>query len=75
MKLDPKDSDYALLSTGKRLYVNCGIIGLSPEGAVSGGYDNPVFHPDDDGKLTPAECIELADYMLAEWQKFRAAYA
>jgi hypothetical protein len=79
------EGDQVTFSTGKKVYVNCGIIGLSPDLDVSAGYDNGWFSPtdgwhDEDGivdpqsrhYLTPAEQAELADYMLEQWQKFKA---
>lgn len=71
--MKPIDSDHFQLSTGRTFYAHMGLIGLTPdqgsEVRVSAGYDDSV---DVDG-WTPAERIELADYMIALWQDFRAA--
>ena len=65
-------SDYVIFSTGKEVYANRGIIGLSPkdEGGweVSEGYDGGIDHE----KLTKNECTELADFMIALWQQFKS---
>lgn len=72
------ENDKVIFSTGKEKYANCGIIGLSPEMTISEGYDGG-FHSqreswmddeDFDG-LTKAEQIELAEYMIAAWMKFK----
>ena len=72
-------NDDLILSTGKRVNVNCGIVGISPGGAVYEGYDGWIC--DGDGRdqdwrgtpvMTPVERIELADHMIERWQKFRA---
>ena len=55
------------LSTGKEVSANCGIIGLSPDGRVFGGYDDARV----DEKLTPHERRELADYMIAKWRDYK----
>ena len=59
--------------------LNCGIIGLSPEGDVSNGYDGGFFSRemeewDECPDLTPEECVELAEYMIKRWQEFGAKY-
>lgn len=67
------EGDYAILSTGKRLFVNCGIIGLAPDGGVTGGYDQDLMVDSDvegDEELTPAERKELADYMQRRWYEY-----
>ncbi len=77
------EGDIVTFSTGKKVDVNCGIIGLSPDLDVSAGYDNGWFNADpfywDDDKanpqssryLTPDEQIELADYMVQQWLRFK----
>lgn len=69
-------------STGRRIYANNCIIGLSPSGEVSGGYDNPLWEAhltepwrEDQTLLTNVERIELADYMIALWQKYRLRWS
>lgn len=55
-------------STGKRHYVNNAIVGLSPSLFVTGGYDDDIKDITD---FTSEERIELADFMIAQWQRFR----
>jgi hypothetical protein len=71
-------NDELILSTGKRLDVNRGIVGISPAGSVYEGYDGWIC--DGDGRdqdwrgtpvMTPAERIEFADHMIERWQTFR----
>lgn len=73
-------------STGKSVYINAGIIGLCIAGdndnilSLSYGYDGGISLPEDtwaspQNRLTPAECVELADEMLKRWAEFRAKYA
>lgn len=70
------NGDEVLFSSGKNLYAYNGIIGLSPVMDVTGGYDQrfydqPTEDDDFEPSLTKEEQIELADYMIAAWQKFR----
>lgn len=73
------EGDKVIFSTGKTRGANCGIIGLSPRMDVSGGYDGGFYNgPDDeewrdeDERLTKEELVELAEYMIEQWQKFRS---
>jgi hypothetical protein len=61
--------DYLVFSTGHREYANHGIVGIAPDLSLSTGYDNPGPSADE---LSPAERIELADYMIKQWSAFRA---
>lgn len=62
------EGDEYILSSGKRLYSNNGIIGLSPRFSVYHGYDG---HLCSDDELTKAERAELADYMISMWSTYR----
>lgn len=69
--------DKLVFSTGKEVYANGGIVGLSPDGSVSEGYDGGVFDSNwkewsGEPGLTESECVELADYMILRWADFRA---
>jgi len=69
------DGDKVTFSTGKERIANCGIIGISERHLeVTDGYDSG-FHNDDwyddEQKLTKEEQIELADYMIGVWNKFK----
>ena len=56
------------LSTGKELSANRGIIGIDPLLNISEGYDDGI---DDDYLLTKEEKIELAEYMISLWEKYK----
>ena len=83
MKADSKGLTF---STGKSVYANRGIIGICMDDKskdselVFYGYDGGLYLPKDDWcdsdcRLTPAECVELADAMLIRWADFRTQYA
>jgi hypothetical protein len=61
------EGDDLIFSTGRKVYANYGIVGISPRLGVTGGYDQGF-----DGDLLPAERIELADYMIGQWLKFKS---
>lgn len=75
---DPQDT--LKLSTGHELYANEGIFGLSPDLELSEGYDGSIQICDDGpeplrfNEVGPAECVALANVMIARWQAFRALY-
>lgn len=69
------EDDTVTFSTGRTAYAHRGIIGLNDELVVSEGYDGGFWNRDDrlwakDG-LTKEEEIELADYMIALWTRFK----
>lgn len=66
MKLVARDT--YRFSTGREVRAHRGIIGLSPQLDVYGGYDGTIAHYGQE--LTPVERRELADYMRALWQSF-----
>jgi len=63
--------DDVIFSSGKVVYANRGIIGLSMPGEygweISEGYDGRI----DIDELSKQERIELADYMITLWQRFK----
>lgn len=69
------EDEVAIFSTGKMRCANNGIIGLSPEMDVYEGYDGWFYEREVDDyfgeALTKAEQIELADYMIDAWSKFK----
>ena len=76
--MKPIDNDHYELSTGRRFTANRGIIGLNADNDLTEGYDggiyvggNPWDEPDE--TWSAAEKAELADYMIARWQAFKAA--
>ena len=65
------ERDTIILDTGRRLPANKGIVGLSPDGGIFGGYDDHIHVVTwgDEDELTPDELIDIADYMIASWEK------
>lgn len=58
-------------STGRTLTPNRRIIGIDDELKVFEGYDNDLYpHPYSDD-LAPVEKIELADFMISLWTKYK----
>lgn len=62
------DEDEYTFSSGRRVCSNLGIIGISPNLELFEGYDGRLggCH-----KLTKEDRIELADYMIERWGKFK----
>lgn len=62
--------DYLIFSTGKKVYAHAGFVGIKYDNGwrISEGYDGGVYF---DEEMTPAECVELADYMINQWVKFK----
>lgn len=70
--------DNLVFSTGKVKYANCGIIGIDSDLEITGGYDHAFHRPREDWMddedfegLDKVEQIELADYMISLWSKFK----
>ena len=65
-------------SGGYKVKVNCGIIGIDENLSVHHGYDGHIDGPDalwrEEEKMSAADCVELADFMLARWADFRAKH-
>ena len=62
--------NHLIFLTGKNLYANRGIIGLSPTLELTEGYDGEI----EAQEFSSEECIELADYMIKKWSEFKAMY-
>lgn len=65
--------DRFTLSTGRQFYANCGILGMSEEiMIISEGYDGRLYDCEEGGDepLTPAERVEVAEYMINLWRKW-----
>jgi hypothetical protein len=80
------EPDRYRLSTGREFYANRGIVGMSPQFAdrhqeyndcVPEGYDGSICVNDrwsePEEYWTGAEQHELADYMIALWQRWKSA--
>ena len=69
------DGDDLIMDDGKVYYANNGIVGLSPEGNIHGGYDDTIHLVDhDDGVamdyalvIPKAHRREIAEYMIRQW--------
>jgi hypothetical protein len=60
------------LQTGKTIWANKGIIGLSPELDLYDGYDCLLWEPDNNPhELTSDELAEIADLMIERWIEFK----
>ena len=74
----PEDSDIIILSNGREIYANGGIIGINESLEIYGGYDQGIILTDFGHDLGPkvtwnkAERKELAEYVISLWQKFAA---
>lgn len=71
MTYDEQTGD-TIFSTGRRVDAHAGIIGINADGEIfdgyDGGFDVPPHNP-----LTADEKRELADEMIARWQRYRDA--
>jgi len=70
---------YITLKSGRKIYANCGIVGIDADGAISGGYDGSLGdYYDEKAKdvkpLPPEDMIEIADIMIARWTAFKAKH-
>lgn len=76
------EKDILTFSSGKTVYANRCILGLSLAGPneLFYGFDGYISLPNYDwqlpeSRLTAEECVELADAMLQRWAAFREKYA
>jgi hypothetical protein len=73
------DSDGVTFSSGRTMYANQGILGLSPDLELYEGYDGGVWVFDENGNWalgpeeppTRVDLVELADMMMVRWQQFK----
>lgn len=75
--------DDIVLSTGKKIYANCGYVGISKdyqekEWSIREGYDGHIWlqdynsdKDDYDARFTKNELIELANMMQGRWEMFK----
>jgi len=66
MKLNDIKDTY-ILSTGKRVYANRGLLSISDDGEVFEGYDGHVTSSKDDNMFTRTEREEIAVTVVARW--------
>ena len=70
---DPEiHEDIVRLPSGRTMYAHLGIVGIGPDGSASQGYDGDLGSDgwNDERALSPLERRELAEIMIARWQKF-----
>ena len=63
--------DAIILSTGRKICANKGIVGICPKGDIYSGYDG-IIHIDgwaDETVLTNDELMEIAAYMVSRWKE------
>ncbi len=71
------DNGLIIFSTGKQTEISNRIIGLSTEMEVAEGYDAYLWRNEEwlwrseENCLTDQELVELSDYMIDQWMKFR----
>ncbi len=73
------EDGHLVLSTGRRVYLHRGTVGLSAKNTDERWlFDGSSFELDfggtnamDSEQLDPEEAIELADHMIAMWHRFR----
>jgi hypothetical protein len=61
--------DYVIFSSGRKVYANCGILGLADRDGVpevTDGYDGGYA----DGEFSAEERREMAKYMVNLWKRF-----
>ena len=61
-----EDTDELILRSGRRIYANCGILGINPVGQISGGYDEGL----NGEEFSEAERNEIASYMIGLWREW-----
>ncbi len=66
------DEHGVTFSTGKTRYAHGEILGIGPDLRVTYGWDGEFYEPGISSmSLTPAERVELADFMIGLWQQFK----
>ena len=61
------EGDMIIFSSGRRLYAQGGVVGISPNGIYQ-GYMSEFLQ---DEEISREEAIEFLDYMIAQWQELR----
>ena len=79
-------SHYHILSTGRSFYAYQSVVGIGEDLEAFTGWDNHLLSHatrdkegtlrfpmlDEGDKLTPEELTEVADVMIARWERFKA---
>lgn len=61
------ESDLVQLSSGREFYANHKIIGINEDNSIYEGYDGGI----NDDQFTFEEKAELADMMIARWNRYK----
>ena len=71
-----------LFSSGRRIEPVMGVIGIGYDLELYSGSDETLYAatPDDEYRdkrrfISAEDCVELADHMIATWQRFRDKHA
>lgn len=64
-----KDDSTMILKSGKKIYVNHGLISIDDDNNIYEGYDGEIDIYDYN-ELTKDERIEIAEYMIERWKKY-----
>lgn len=68
MAVEYNGHDYYKLSSGKLIYANHGILGLSSECNLYEGYDGSFLHE----SWSREDRVEVAEMMIERWKKWAA---
>lgn len=73
MQYDKDNGEIVWESTGRRRLAHLNILGINSEGQLFQGYDGTLleWNLGEEEELTPKEKLELADYMIARWQRYK----
>jgi hypothetical protein len=72
-----RETDHIVLSTGRRVYANNGILGLNEDLSLHHGYDGYVVEDSENDRdvveqLTTCERMEISRYMVRLWTSWAA---
>lgn len=62
-----EDQNYLVLKSGRKLYVDCGVVGLTGDGEITEGFSDQLLQHE----LTDHDKWELARFMINRWMDYR----
>lgn len=68
------DKGFTLECSGRTFTAHCNIIGVDDDGELTAGYDNglgPDWKDGPERDFSPAERMEIAEYMIHRWTTYR----
>jgi hypothetical protein len=67
-----EDGDTFVLDSGETYYANRGLLSVSEDGYLFGGYDGQIEYENTppEHRLGAEERQEIADYMIERWRKW-----